>query len=262
MSASALPSVHLDSSSLAVVGDLSTTLFALGQRADELVNASLSDVTPVTYAVVLVRVLPEVDRFPCAERATLSSADQLCCSATQGAGLLTSLSPCTLSVLPLTIGYIGGTSSASAPGSPRPSRAPEAAAFAGGLATTLALLGVLASLAGKAYGQVGDGLPVLVSLLAIAMGLNLLEVVRLPLPSFFTDVDVRQAGGLSSAAKAYLAGLTFALAASPCSTPVLASLLGYVASTGDPVRGGTLLLAYTRCAGSHTLCLLNVPMTE
>ena len=70
VSASALPSVHLDSSSLAVVGDLSTTLFALGQRADELVNASLSDVTPVTYAVVLVRVLHEVDRFPCAERAT------------------------------------------------------------------------------------------------------------------------------------------------------------------------------------------------
>ena len=31
--------------------------------------------------------------------------------------------------------------------------------------------------------------------------------------------------------QAYLAGLTFALAASPCSTPVLATLLGYVAST-------------------------------
>ena len=32
-------------------------------------------------------------------------------------------------------------------------------------------------------------------------------------------------------AQAYLAGLTFALAASPCSTPVLASLLAYVASS-------------------------------
>ena len=31
--------------------------------------------------------------------------------------------------------------------------------------------------------------------------------------------------------QAYLAGLTFALAASPCSTPVLATLLGYVASS-------------------------------
>ena len=77
------------------------------------------------------------------------------------------------------------------------------------------------------------------------MGLNLLEVITVPLPSFFTDVDVR-GGGLPSPVKAYLAGLTFALAASPCSTPVLATLLGYVASTGDPVRGGTLLLAYTR----------------
>lgn len=34
-----------------------------------------------------------------------------------------------------------------------------------------------------------------------------------------------------SGVQAYLAGLTFALAASPCSTPVLATLLGYVAST-------------------------------
>lgn len=83
--------------------------------------------------------------------------------------------------------------------------------------------------------------------------------------------------------QAYLAGLTFALAASPCSTPVLATLLGYVATsrvipfcllvferagsnvllccsikfllndmdnvmvlkTQDPIIGGSLLLTYT-----------------
>ena len=45
--------------------------------------------------------------------------------------------------------------------------------------------------------------------------------------------------------QAYLAGLTFALAASPCSTPVLATLLAYVATTHDPFAGAGLLLCYT-----------------
>lgn len=45
--------------------------------------------------------------------------------------------------------------------------------------------------------------------------------------------------------QAYAAGLTFALAASPCSTPVLATLLAYVSTTQKPVEGAGLLLAYT-----------------
>ena len=85
------------------------------------------------------------------------------------------------------------------------------------------------------------------------MGLNLLGVVTIPLPSLFADVDVREKA-LPSALKAYAAGLTFALAASPCSTPVLATLLGYVASTGDPARGASLLLAYTRRASPALFC--------
>lgn len=49
-------------------------------------------------------------------------------------------------------------------------------AFSLGLATTLAMLGIAASFAGKAYGQVGQGLPLVASGLAVVMGLNLLEV--------------------------------------------------------------------------------------
>ena len=66
----------------------------------------------------------------------------------------------------------------------------RAASFTFGLATTLALLGVGSSFLGKAYGQIGNGLPIAISLLAILMGLNLLEVVQLKLPSL--DVDVRK----------------------------------------------------------------------
>ena len=51
-------------------------------------------------------------------------------------------------MLPLTIGYIGASPSAGGAAS-----APRALAFAAGLATTLAALGLAASLLGKAYGQ-------------------------------------------------------------------------------------------------------------
>lgn len=53
----------------------------------------------------------------------------------------------------------------------------DSIAFALGLATTLALLGIGASFAGKAYGQIGQGLPLTASGLAVLMGLNLLEVL-------------------------------------------------------------------------------------
>ena len=49
-------------------------------------------------------------------------------------------------------------------------------AFSLGLATTLAVLGIATSFAGKAYGQIGQGLPVAASAIAVIMGLNLLEV--------------------------------------------------------------------------------------
>lgn len=50
--------------------------------------------------------------------------------------------------------------------------------FAMGSATTLILLGLAASFAGKAYSNVGQGLPMAASFLAVVMGLNLLEVIN------------------------------------------------------------------------------------
>ncbi len=153
------------------------------------------------------------------------------------AGLLTSLTPCMLSMLPITIGYLGAYESQS-----RLQGALQSLWFALGLATTLAGLGIAAASLGKIYGQIGIGLPIFVSLVAILMGLNQLELLRFRLPNLggIDWISEKLPKGL----RTYLIGLTFGLVASPCSTPVLATLLAWLANTQDPVLGAVLLLAY------------------
>lgn len=154
------------------------------------------------------------------------------------AGLLTSLTPCMLSMLPITIGYIGGYETRS-----RWQAGVQSTWFALGLATTLAGLGIVAAIVGKVYGQVGIGLPIVVSVIAILMGLNLLEALPLQLPAWGGMDWISK--DLPEGARSYLIGLTFGLVASPCSTPVLATLLAWISTTQDPILGSVLLLSYT-----------------
>lgn len=187
---------------------LQLQLYQLERFADTLVAEQLSHLSLLSIAIVLA------------------------------AGLITSLTPCMLSMLPITIGYIGGYQAQG-----RITAAIQSAWFAFGLATTLAGLGIVAATVGRVYGQIGVGLPIVVSIIAILMGLNLLEIVPLRFPSLGTTDWITE--DLPSGVRSYLLGLTFGLVASPCSTPVLATLLAWVATSQNLVLGAGLLLAYT-----------------
>jgi len=191
-----------------MIETLQTQLYLIAQFANNLVKTQLTHISGVSIGVIFL------------------------------AGLLTSLTPCMLSMLPITIGYIGGYEAKS-----RVQAAAQSTWFSLGLATTLAGLGILASFAGKVYGQIGIGLPIIVSIIAILMGLNLLEALPLQLPSF--DAAGWISKELPAGVRSYLLGLTFGLVASPCSTPVLATLLAWISTTGDTILGAVLLLSYT-----------------
>lgn len=186
---------------------LQTQLYLLERFADRVVSTQLDHLSLVSIGVIFL------------------------------AGLVTSLTPCMLSMLPITVGYIGGYQSEG-----RWQAAAQSSWFALGLATTLAILGIVATTIGKVYGQIGVGLPIVVSLVAIAMGLNLLEILPLRFPSLGATDWIGE--DLPRGVRSYLLGLTFGLIASPCSTPVLATLLTWVAGTQNLVLGSGLLIAY------------------
>ena len=150
-------------------------------------------------------------------------------------GALTSLGPCSLSLLPVTLAYLAGFEAKQAPWQ-------RSALFCSGIVGALVVLGSLSGLVGRIYGQVPDVVPSLVALLAVVMGLNLLGVVRIPLPS--GPDPLRWTKRVPAPLAPIAAGLVFGLAASPCTTPVLAVLLGWISTSGSPLVGVLLLASF------------------
>lgn len=206
------------------------------------------------------------------------------------AGLLTSFSPCSLGLLPLTLSYI---STAAGERNDKSSFLPTLA-FAAGLGFVFCAFGLSASFLGGIFGKSSDSfigkvvLALLSSGVSLVMGLQLLDIINIPLPSLeigipgihdnqeptknmssrdleedmleFDDegnlVSITSSSELANAAAAaksnaaslfrtFLLGGSSALVASPCATPVLTSILAFVALSQDAVLGATFLLTYT-----------------
>jgi cytochrome c biogenesis protein CcdA len=179
---------------------------------------------------------------------TVSSFVETQLATLYGAGLLTAFSPCSISLLPLTLAYLGGSESTKSnevvEGKVDRTVLTRSALYASGLATTLTLFGLSAAMLGNVFGAsglVGDLSALLSSGLFLVMGFYLLGIVEIKFPSFDGKIGKasKESGGVFSngSVQAFLFGATSALVASPCSSPVLTSLLAFVASSGDATIG-------------------------
>lgn len=160
------------------------------------------------------------------------------------AGILTSVTPCSLSTLPLIIGYVGGT------GNDNPKKAFRLSlVFASGMAITFTALGTAASLLGRLIGTSGRWWYIALGVLMVLMALQTWEICNF-IPSTYLTGKSTKKGYIG----ALIAGILGGLFSSPCATPVLVVLLGIVAKKGSIAWGVLLLLLYS--IGNSVLILI------
>jgi cytochrome c-type biogenesis protein len=152
-------------------------------------------------------------------------------------GIVTSIGPCNIAMIPLVIAFVGGHKQVT-----RRRSLALSAAFALGLAITLSALGVVAALLGGLIGGNTRLWYYLVAAVCIVMGLQWAGFVSLPLPDLAARLRERmkRRGVLG----ALLLGLASGLVASGCATPALAAILTLVMAKGAIAYGAALLLVY------------------
>ena len=187
------------------ISSISLIFSDLTRNGEQLIDNGLSNPTPITLLVVFM------------------------------GGLLTSLGPCSLSLLPITVAYLAGFKNNQNP-------LQRTISFCSGIVISLVILGSLSGFLGKIYGQLPGFFSIFISLLAIIMGLNLLGLLKFSLPSG-PNPEI-WTSKVSPAFAPISAGLAFGLASSPCTTPVLAVLLAWVAKQGNPLSGTIFLASF------------------
>lgn len=151
------------------------------------------------------------------------------------AGLITSFTPCSLSTVPLIIGYVGGTG-----GKDTKKALKLSIVFALGSTITFTVLGTAASLLGKLMGKSSSIWYIALGILMALMALQTFEIYEF-IPSTYLTSKNSKKGYIG----ALLSGILGGIFSSPCATPVLVVLLGLVARSGNVVWGIFLLLFYS-----------------
>ncbi len=151
------------------------------------------------------------------------------------AGVLTSVTPCALTSVPLVIGYVGGT------GQQDTKKAFWlSVVFAIGMAVTFTILGATASILGKLMQGTGSWWYIVLAVLMLLMALQIWEIFNFIPPSYAIGKNTKRGFG-----GAFLAGVLGGFFSSPCATPVLVVLLAIVANEGNLAWGLMLLLLYS-----------------
>ncbi len=154
-------------------------------------------------------------------------------------GLVASISPCILGMLPLNLSYIGASKLRS-----RSAALRVASTFVLGVVVVNVVLGLVSSLFFALFVEYRAPVNIAVGVLTVVMGLWMAGLVQLPTPQIVTRIP--------TGAGSFMVGLGFALVATPCASPILVFILGAVSLAASPIRTVAAMTVY---AIGYTLVL-------
>lgn len=150
-------------------------------------------------------------------------------------GLVASISPCSLAMLPLIIGYVGGYSKET------PLRTfIQLCFFITGTAIVFSIIGIICAVTGSVFASfLGGYFTLIIASLLLVMGLKISGILEFEMPVIIKAMPTNSTHSLFI--YPILLGITFALAGTPCSTPILAGIMAF-AAIGKNLIAAVLML--------------------
>lgn len=161
-------------------------------------------------------------------------------------GLIASISPCSLSMLPLIIGYIGGYSEE------KPLKTlVQMLVFILGSGIIFAIIGGICAFTGKVF--VGNPyFALIVASVIMIMGLKILGVIDFELPVIIKEIPKNKFN--NDFLYPLILGMVFAIIGTPCSTPILASIMAFASISAN--IGNAVIMLFLFSIGQGLILVL------
>ena len=154
-------------------------------------------------------------------------------------GLIASVSPCSLAMLPIIIGYVGGYSDN------RPFKTfVQLVFFIMGTAVVFSVIGIICAITGKVFVSAGGSyFSLIIASIVMVMGLKLVGILDFEIPVLIKEMP--KGDSTSTVIYPLILGGVFALAGTPCSTPILAAIMAFASLSASLVQAVIMLFLFS-----------------
>lgn len=154
-------------------------------------------------------------------------------------GLIASISPCSLAMLPIIIGYVGGYSDE------KPFKTfLQLVFFIFGTAIVFSVIGIICAITGKVFVSVGGSyFSLIIASIVLVMGLKLVGFLDFEIPLLIKEMP--KGDSKSTFLYPILLGGVFALAGTPCSTPILAAIMAFASLSASLMQAVIMLFLFS-----------------